>query len=451
MNPTPQSLYESAPRIHPRAVWGRFAQWRVVAMLALLGLFYVVPWIRVGGEHIVLFDLAARRFHVFGLTLVPQDLFLLTWLLILAAMTLFLFTTLAGRLWCGYACPQTVWTEAFLWIEHHIEGDRHKRMKLDRAPWTLQKILQRGGKHLAWMLFALFTGISFVGYFVPVEQVAANLVTLELGGWPLFWTLFYAFATWGNAGFMREQVCKYMCPYARFQSAMFDKDTLIIAYDEQRGEPRKSKARKLSDVLGGDCVDDQMCVQVCPTGIDIRDGLQYECIACAACIDACNHVMDAVGKPRNLIRYTTVNHDAGGRYRLLRGRSIGYGVIWAGLLLGFVALVLLRSSVELDVIRDRKNLYRVIDTQHVENVYTLKVTNKHDNPVRYGINVTGEQSLATISPAAIELAPGETRGLVVGVRAPLLGYRVETMTIELQDATGEVVADRSTNFFRPKP
>ena len=410
------SLYQSAPKVYPRMARGRYARLRVLAMVVLLGLYYLLPWVTIGGEPAVLFDLPARRFHVFGMTLVPQDLFLLAWLLILAALTLFFFTTLAGRLWCGYACPQTVWTEAFLWIERAIEGERHQRMKLDRMPWGPHKLLRKGGKHVAWVAFAAFTGLTFVAYFVPMRTLVADVAAFELGGWPLWWSAFYGFATWGNAGFMREQVCKYMCPYARFQSAMFDKDTLIIAYDEKRGEPRKQSARRRGETAG-DCVDCSLCVQVCPTGIDIRNGLQYECIACAACVDACNTVMDHVGRPRGLIRYTSDRHDAEGRFRLLRPRAIGYGLVWLLLAGGLLAALLLRSPLELDVMRDRRNLYRALPDGMVENVFVLRVTNKSDAPRTLMLRAEAPDGRTlALSPDSVQLGASETRPVTVGAR-----------------------------------
>ena len=273
-------FYAKHEKIYPRQVSGMFARLRVTAMLVLLGIFYGLPWIQWEGRQAVLFDLPAREFHVFGLTFWPQDFFLLAMLLVIAALTLFFFTALAGRLWCGYACPQTVWTEAFLRIERWFEGDRAKQMKLDKAPWTREKILRKTGKHTIWIVFGLFTGLTFVGYFVPITDLIPRFLTLNTGAWETFWVLFYGFATWGNAGFMREQVCIYMCPYARFQSAMFDKDTLIISYDEERGEPRGPRKRGTDHKAKGlgDCIECTLCVQVCPTGIDIRDGLQYQCI-----------------------------------------------------------------------------------------------------------------------------------------------------------------------------
>ena len=300
------SLYESAAKIYPREQSGRFANLSKLATIVLLGLFYVVPWLNWDERQAILFDLPARKFYLVGLTLWPQDFPYLALLLIIAALSLFFFTALAGRLFCGFACPQTVWTEAFIWIEQWTEGTRSQRMKLDKAPWSWNKLRRKGSKQILWVAFALWTGFTFVGYFTPIRQLGLDILALNVGGWTLFWGLFYGFATYGNAGFMREQVCKYMCPYARFQSAMFDKDTLIISYDEKRGEPRGSRKRSVDHKEAGlgDCIDCTLCVQVCPTGIDIREGLQYECIACAACIDACDSVMDRMGYPHGLVRYT---------------------------------------------------------------------------------------------------------------------------------------------------
>ena len=409
-------LYESAVKIHPRQVHGVFASLRVAAMVLLLGLFYVTPWLSWNGQPLVLFDLPHRRFHVLTLTLVPQDLLLLALMLLLAALTLFFFTSLAGRLWCGYACPQTVWTESFLWIERLCEGDRYDRIRLDRAPWGARKLLRKGAKHALWLGLALFTGFSFVAYFVPARELFGAALKFQLSGWALFWTLFYGFATWGNAGFMREQVCKYMCPYARFQSAMFDRDTLIIAYDDKRGEPRKSAAKK-SALPAGDCVDCSLCVQACPTGIDIRKGLQYECIACAACIDVCNTVMDSVGKPRHLIRYTSSRHDAGGPFRLLRARTAGYGLLWLAACVGFLALALGHSTLRFDVLRDRHTLYRERADGSIENVYTLKVTNDDERPHRYAVSASlADGTPLTVEPAELSRAAEETGATTVTLR-----------------------------------
>ncbi len=248
----------------------------------------------------VLFDCRRAGFYVLGLVMWPQDFIYLTVLLVIAALTLFFVTSLAGRLWCGYACPQTVWTEVFLWMERVVEGERNERIKLDRGGWTTAKLARKALKQVLWITFAAWTGFTFVGFFTPVRTLSGELLTGSLGPWETFWIVFYGLATYGNAGYLREQVCKYMCPYARFQSAMFDRDTLVITYDASRGEPRGARRRGVRTEPGGfGCLawTATWCVQVCPTGIDIRNGLQYECIACAACVDACDTVMDRCSTP----------------------------------------------------------------------------------------------------------------------------------------------------------
>jgi len=390
-----RSLYAQRERIYPREVHGIYATMRVLAVVVLLGLFYGVLWLHWDGQQLLLFDLPARRFHIFGLTLFPQDFVFLSAILIISALTLFFFTALAGRLWCGFACPQTVWTEAFLWIERKVEGDRRNQMKLDKGPWTSRKFIIKTTKHAIWIVFSLWTGFTFVGYFTPVLDLGARVMALELGPWETFWILFYGFATYGNAGWMREQVCLYMCPYARFQSAMFDKDTLIISYDPERGEPRGARKRSIDHKSTGlgDCIDCTMCVQVCPTGIDIRDGLQYQCIACAACVDACDRVMDKMGYPKGLIRYTTESALTGEQPKILRPRV----VIYAAILLGLVAAVgyglASRTPLALDVIRDRNTLYRETNEGMVENVYILKLINMDDKEHRFEISVSGIDGL----------------------------------------------------------
>lgn len=293
------SLYEAQKKIYPRSIVGVFARWRW-AMVAFTQLvFYGLPWLQWGERQMVLFDLGARRFYLFGLVLYPQDFIYLTGLLIISALSLFLFTAVAGRLWCGFSCPQTVYTEMFMWIEHKVEGDRSARLRLDNGPWTFEKLRKKGLKQFLWIAVSAWTGFTFVGYFVPIRELGTELMALQ-GSWQLFWVAFYGFATYGNAGFLREQVCKYMCPYARFQSAMFDKDTLVVTYDEARGEPRGPRNKSVDHRARGlgDCIDCTLCVQVCPVGIDIRNGLQYECIGCGLCVDACNTVMDKMKYPR---------------------------------------------------------------------------------------------------------------------------------------------------------
>jgi cytochrome c oxidase accessory protein FixG len=390
-SPQPASMYESQKKIYPREIGGRFANLSKIATVTLLGLFYLVPWLMWDDRQAFLFDLPARKFYLMGLTLWPQDFPYLALLLIIAALSLFFFTALAGRLWCGFACPQTVWTEAFIWMEQLTEGTRSQRMKLDKAPWSWNKIRRKGSKQLLWITFSLWTGFTFVGFFAPIRELGAELVAFNAGGWTWFWAVFYGFATYGNAGYMREQVCKYMCPYARFQSAMFDKDTLIISYDEKRGEPRGGRKRSVDrhDAGLGDCIDCTLCVQVCPTGIDIREGLQYECIACAACIDACDSVMDKMNYPRGLVRYTTEHALKSEKTHVLRPRMFVYSALLLVLISALISSMALRTPIILDVIRDRNTLYRELPGDLIENSYTIKLINQNNDERVFRLSVTG--------------------------------------------------------------
>lgn len=384
-------LYQKRAKIYPREVHGIFARMRNLSMLILLGLYYGVPWLSWNGQQAILFDLPERKFHILGMVFWPQDFFLLTLLLIIAAYSLFFFTALAGRLWCGYACPQTVWTEIFLWMERRIEGNRQQQQKLDKQPMNARKLRIKTTKHLAWLIFSMWTGFTFVGYFTPIQELSVSVVNFDLGPWETFWIIFYGFATYGNAGWMREQVCIYMCPYARFQSAMFDKDTLLVAYDEKRGDPRGARKRGVdpASVAKGDCIDCTLCVQVCPTGIDIRDGLQYQCIGCAACIDVCDEVMDKMGYERGLVRYTTEHAVTGAETHIFRPRVIVYATILLILVVGMIAAVLARNEIGLDIIRDRNALYLETSGGMIENVYTLKIINKTEAPVTYLLSISG--------------------------------------------------------------
>ena len=444
-------LYRSEDKVYPREVRGRFATLRRIAMFVLLGTFYGGPWLQWDGRQAVLFDLPARKFYIFGMTMWPQDFIFLALLLIVLAVSLFFFTALAGRLWCGYACPQTVWTEAFTWIEMAIEGDRNKRIRLDRATWSFEKLRKKMTKQCLWIALALFTGFSFVGYFSDVRELAGSLLSFEASGWSYFWVLFYGFATYGNAGFMREQVCKYMCPYARFQGAMFDRDSLIITYDSARGEPRGGR-RRGSDpkALGlGDCVNCKMCVQVCPTGIDIRKGLQYECIACAACIDACDSVMDRVGYPRGLIRYSTERALEHKTYRLIRPRTIVYSVVLTVLLGLTVSLIALRKPIILDVIRDRNTLYRDVGRQGIENNYLVRIINKQNEPHAYRLSVSGIEGIHIDGDTTFTVGGESVFALPVSIRVPH-EHAAGGHVIEFQvDATdGSNISITEDNRFR---
>jgi cytochrome c oxidase accessory protein FixG len=424
--PRLESLYESERKIYPRAVTGVFARWRWGFVWLTQLVFYGLPWMQWGERQSVLFDLAARRFYIFGYVLYPQEFIYLTGLLVVSALALFLFTAVAGRLWCGFACPQTVYTEMFLWIERKVEGDRNARIRLDAAPMSGRKLARKTSKHLLWLALALWTGFTFVGYFTPIRTLGAQAFTLSFGPWEWFWVSFYGLATYGNAGFMREQVCKYMCPYARFQSAMFDKDTLIVSYDAARGEPRGARSRKAkSDAPAlGACVDCKMCVHVCPTGIDIRDGLQYECIGCAGCVDVCNSVMDRMNFPRGLIRFTTQNAAAKGSGRaeitahVLRPRVLVYGAVLLALCLGLAWSLVARTPLKVDVVRDRTSLARMVAGGKIENVYRLQVMNATEQPQRYRIAVVGLPGLEVASEAEVTVNAAESRWVAVRLQVP---------------------------------
>ena len=500
------SHYVSERKVYPRDVAGTLNRLRVVAVFWLLGMYYVFPWLRWDGRQAVLFDLPARKFHVFGLTFWPQDFTFLAMLLVILALVLFFATALLGRVWCGYACPQTVWTEVFLWMERWTEGDRAKRMKLDAGPWTREKLRRKGAKHALWLAFALWTGFTFVGFFTPITSLGARLWPFDWNGWEVFWVLFYALATWGNAGFLREQVCKYMCPYARFQGAMFDRDTLIIAYDPMRGEPRGPRKRTLGSVLTrvrglldvataydyvfratrhpsaadnrlqaagtimlgdagaeakplpkfapeelGDCIDCTICVQVCPTGIDIRNGLQYECIACGACIDACNDVMDKMGYPHGLIRYTTQNAIDGGSTRVMRPRILVYTVLLVALATAWAWGVTTRSDLIVDVLRDRNALYRSSGDGRIENGYTLKLVNKSTEGRAFTVRVESKTQDIVLRgmPQPVRAQAEEVLSLPVVLSAPasVKGRQDVVFTIRSEDgASSETV---ESTFFGP--
>ncbi len=503
------SVYVKERKVYPRDVSGRLDRLRKLAVFWLLGMYYLFPWLNWDGHQAVLFDLPARKFYVFGLTFWPQDFTFLAILLIILALVLFFVTALAGRIWCGYACPQTVWTEVFLWMERWTEGDRLKRMKLDAGPWNREKFLRKGSKHLLWVLFALWTGFTFVGFFTPITGLAARAWPFAWNGWETFWVLFYALATLGNAGFLREQVCKYMCPYARFQSAMFDRNTLIIAYDPMRGEPRGPRRRGLGDVIArgrglldkalayelvfrasshdaagnamelaradagrpndeaftaslavplprpaaddaGDCIDCTLCVQVCPTGIDIRNGLQYDCIACGACIDACDDVMDKMGYPRGLIRYSTQNAIDGKPTRILRPRVFVYAALLLVLVGGWAWGIAARSPLIVDVLRDRNALYRVAE-DGIDNGYTLKLVNKTERAQEYRVTVTSKTPGIVLrdGPQAVQAQAAQVMSLPLEVTAPdtTQGRHAVQFVIESSDGKIREVVDSS--FFGP--
>jgi cytochrome c oxidase accessory protein FixG len=405
-------LYHKREKIYTRSIEGFFQRLRLFTGWPLLVGYFFLPWISWHGRQAVLFDLPARKFYIFDVIFWPQDLIMLAWLLIIAAFGLFLFTSLFGRIWCGYSCPQTVWTSIFMWMEQKAEGSRNQRIKLDQAPWSTQKILKKLAKHSMWAGFAFLTGFTFVGYFTPITDLTFNFFSGAAEMPAYTWIGIFSLLTYLNAGWMREQVCLYMCPYARFQSAMFDRDTLIVTYDTKRGEPRGSRRVNEGEKPEGlgDCIDCQLCVQVCPTGIDIRNGLQYECINCALCVDACNSVMKKVGYASNLISYSTENRMEGKPTHILRFRTIGYGIVMlvmCSLLIGALAF---RETTDLKVIRERNSLYQLKDGK-IENIYTLKLGNRDNAAHRYVLStdladsVLDGQSIFTVESGEMQTIP----------------------------------------------
>lgn len=430
----PVSFYEKHKKIYIRDVKGWWNTWRWVLVWFTQLLFYGAPWLEWNGRQAVLFHLVERKFYLFGLVLWPQDVFYLALLLIVSAYALFLFTAIAGRLFCGYACPQTVYTEIFMWVENRIEGDRSTRMKLDKGPLTARKFGLKTVKHAIWLLISIWTGFTLVAYFTPVDELLAAL-PFDFSGWELFWTFFYAGFCYMQAGFLREQVCKYMCPYARFQGVMFDPDTLVITYDPERGEPRGTRKKGAAAKKTGDCVDCGLCVAVCPTGIDIRKGIQYECIGCGACIDACDPVMDKVGLPRGLIRYTTENalekhftpKEVVGH--ILRPRVILYTGVLVAITLASIWSLATRVPLKVDVIRDRSILAREADDGRIENVYNLKVMNTTEEPKRYALSVEGMDGIEIVGDRIVEVASAENHEVTIVVRVPPDSGKVGANTI----------------------
>ena len=455
------SLYQSQKKIYAKSVTGRFANLRWLMVFVTQAIFYGLAWLPWNGRQAVLFDLGARKFYIFDWIFWPQDVLYLTFILIVSAYSLFFVTAIAGRIFCGYACPQTVYTEIFMWVEKKFEGDRAARMKLDQAPMSFEKAWRKGGKHLAWVLIGLWTGFTFVGYFTPIKTLAHEVLTATTGPWETFWILFYGFATWGNAGFMREQVCKYMCPYARFQSVMFDRDTMIVTYDKERGEPRGGR-KKSADTRAlnlGACVDCSLCVQVCPTGIDIRDGLQYECIGCSACIDVCDTVMDKMSYPRGLIRYSTENAvekhwDAAAiRQHMLRPRILIYFAVLVLLVAGLLMSLALRNPLKVDVIRDRQVLAREVEGRYIENVYKLNVMNTAEQTQKFVVTADGLPDISIARGAQILADPASTAAAVLAVRVPIETVKPGSHPIRFKiqsETDASIHVDEKSVFLIPR-
>lgn len=430
--------FNPSNRIYVRESKGQFQRLRRYGAWFLLVLFAVIPWIPYGERQAILLDIAHQQFHFFGTTLYPQDLMLLALLFMLAAFGLFFITTFLGRVWCGYLCPQTVWTFMYIWFEEKLEGNANKRRKQDSHPPTRNLLIRKTLKHSAWIMIALLTGLTFVGYFVPIRDLVIDFFSANAAFWPTFWVVFFTLCTYGNAGWMRSIVCLHMCPYARFQSAMFDKDTFIVGYDTQRGETRGPRSRKADpNQLGlGDCIDCDLCVQVCPTGIDIRDGLQYECINCGACIDACDRTMERMNYPKGLISYTTEHRLEGDQTKVLRPKLIGYGVVLLVMMGLFFTQIARVEPAGLSVLRDRTQLYRINNAGEVENTYTLKIINKTQQPQTYQLDVSGLQGVTWYGRQSVEVAPGEVLSvpMTLGIDPDTLSSAVSTIQFILTDS-----------------
>ncbi|SEG58017.1 cytochrome c oxidase accessory protein CcoG [Vibrio hangzhouensis] len=430
--------FNPSNRIYVRESKGTFQKLRRYGGWFLLLLFALVPWIPYGERQAVLLDIGNQQFNFFGTTLYPQDLTLLALLFMVAAFGLFFITTFLGRVWCGYLCPQTVWTFMYIWFEEKLEGSANKRRKQDSGKLTSNLLMRKTLKHIAWLAIALATGFTFTGYFVPIGALVSDFFTFNANFWPVFWVLFFAACTYANAGWMRSIMCIHMCPYARFQSAMFDKDTFIVGYDSKRGETRGPRSRKADpQKLGlGDCIDCDLCVQVCPTGIDIRDGLQYECINCGACIDACDKTMDRMGYKKGLISYTTEHRLSGKHTKVMRPKLLGYGAVLLVMIALFFVQVSAVDPAGLSVLRDRNQLFRVNSDGLVENTYTLKIINKTQTEQKYSLSVSGLEGATWYGRQTIIVEPGEVFNLPMSLGADpqQLSSPVSTIQFILRDS-----------------
>lgn len=459
VTPKTQSMYEKRKKIYVREIEGFFQKLRTWSLWALMLGYFGSAWLNWEGRQAILFDLPARQFHIFGVTFWPQDFMLLSWLLIICAFGLFTITNLAGRIWCGYTCPQSAWSFIFMWIEERTEGTRNARMKLDKEPMSASKFRKKALKHTLWMIIAIWTGITFVGYFTPIRELLPDFFTLNIGGWGLFWIAFFTVATYINAGWMREQVCIYMCPYARFQSVMYDPDTLAVSYDVDRGEPRGKRSKKEENAAEqdrlGDCVDCSLCVQVCPTGIDIRDGLQYQCIGCALCIDACDSIMEKLNKPKGLIRYTTENELEGKKTHFFRPRLVGYAALLLIMMGAFVYAIGTRTPFKLDIERDRGALYQMTANDTVTNAYTLKLINMSQSPKTYTLSLDGMEGMKMDAPTTQYLRVNELKEVLLTIEIDpeevhMPASRVDIEFVITDADTGEEVAREESRFIAPR-
>ncbi len=448
--------YKPGDQIYVRKNSGFFQKLRQRMNLVYFAFFALLPWLQYNGHQAVLFDISEQRFTLWSLTLWPQDLTLLAWFFIFGAFLLFFVTTFLGRVWCGYMCPQTVWTFIFIWFEEKTEGSANQRRKLDQQKMTGKKLWKKTLKHSSWLLFSLFTAMTFAGYFSPMSELFVNIITFNTSVTMATILAFFTFATYGNAGWMRETVCLHMCPYARFQSAMFDKDTLTVAYDNERGESRGARGRKQDHkALGlGDCIDCNLCVEVCPTGIDIRNGLQYECINCGSCVDACSSVMTRMKYEQGLIRYTTEHELDGKKVHLVRSKLIGYAIVLVIMSTMLVLEVVNRVPLSLDIIRDRTELAKENFNGEIENVFTLKILNMSQTDNTYKLSVKGIENTQWHGKQQILVKAATVFTLPISISVDpyeLKGYMTDiTFTVEQVSADGDVKIEHESRFFNKR-
>ncbi|WP_276680482.1 cytochrome c oxidase accessory protein CcoG [Thalassolituus oleivorans] len=457
--PEVQSMYKKREKIYVRAISGVFQKIRSWSLWALMLGYFGTAWLNWGDRQAILFDLPERKFHILGMTFWPQDFVLLSSILIICAFGLFTITNLAGRIWCGYTCPQSAWSFIFMWIEERAEGTRNARIKLDKEPMSATKFRKKAIKHIGWIVVAVWTGVTFVGYFTPIRELVPDFFTLNINGWALFWILFFGIATYINAGWMREQVCIYMCPYARFQSVMYDNDTLAVSYDYNRGEPRGKRSKKVENqeeqAKLGDCVDCSLCVQVCPVGIDIRDGLQYQCIGCALCIDACDSIMEKLDKPKGLIRYTTENNLEGKKTHIMRPRLFGYAAVLLTMMGALTYTIATRTPFQLDIERDRGQLYQLTANDTVRNSYTLKMINMAQAPHTYLLKMEGLEHYKMDGLTEYTLRVNELKEVIVDLeidpeKAKLPSSKTDIEFVVYDKDTGEEIAREESRFIAPR-
>lgn len=445
-------------RIHPRFVTGFYQNIRVISMYAFLALFLILPWLRYNGRQAIWFDVPSQHYYIFSMTFLTQDFYFIAGFALIAAFTLFMVTVYAGRVWCGYACPQTIWTHMFQYVEKLVIGDRNKRIKFDKEPMSPTKAFKRSLIYLIWFVFSMITATTFVSYVSGTEALYSNWQMIGFIPFPDWSTwiwvsiFIFAFSTYVNAGYMREQMCVQICPYGRFQSVMFDKDTLIVSYDYERGEPRGARKKGTNPEELGDCIECLMCVQVCPTGIDIRDGLQVACIQCAACVDACNDVMDKVGYPRGLIRYTTerqlVENE---KSRLFRPRFFAYLALLTVLCSGLVYALTDRVPLEIDIRRDRNQLSSVNAQGMIENSYIVKLTNKTQDPHTYKITLAPQKGLSLeLRFNDVPLEAGESFDMPVSIYGDteVIEAKQTPVTLQVASEDGKYKVTKQNTFIK---